>query len=184
MFHEIAEQSTRVGSRKALVLPLSIAVHVGIIANALLVPLLAPDVLPNAAVAAITYVRRDVVLPPEPPPAPRRLAATTQPVTTARADAAPLEAPSSIAPETTFDRVVAPMGTIEGPGSISDTLGVEAAVAPPQPPPARATSEGPILVGGNIKPPMKIKDVKPLYPAIAQAARVEGVVIIKTTIGP
>src|SRR5262245_29893746 len=83
MFHEIAEPSTRVGSRKALVLPLSIAVHVGIIASALLVPLLAPDVLPNAAVAAITYVRRDVVLPPEPPPAPRRLAATTQPVTTA-----------------------------------------------------------------------------------------------------
>jgi len=39
-------------------------------------------------------------------------------------------------------------------------------------------------VGGNIKPPTKIKDVRPVYPAIAQAARVEGLVIIETTISP
>ena len=40
----------------------------------------------------------------------------------------------------------------------------------------------PVPVGGNIKPPIKIKDVRPVYPAIAQAARVEGLVIIATTI--
>ena len=39
-------------------------------------------------------------------------------------------------------------------------------------------------VGGNIKAPQKIKDVKPIYPAIAQSARVQGVVIIEATIGP
>jgi protein TonB len=38
-------------------------------------------------------------------------------------------------------------------------------------------------VGGNIKPPTKIRDVKPLYPAIAQSARVQGIVIIEATIG-
>jgi len=42
----------------------------------------------------------------------------------------------------------------------------------------------PVRVGGQIKPPTKIKDVKPVYPAIAQSARVEGVVIIEATIGP
>jgi protein TonB len=41
-----------------------------------------------------------------------------------------------------------------------------------------------VRVGGNIKPPMKIKDVPPTYPPIAQSARVQGIVIIEATIGP
>jgi TonB family protein len=42
----------------------------------------------------------------------------------------------------------------------------------------------PLRIGGQIKPPTKVKDVKPTYPAIAQSARVQGVVIIEATIGP
>ena len=49
------------------------------------------------------------------------------------------------------------------------------------PPPA---PQGPIRVGGNIRVPAKIKHVAPVYPAIAQAARVQGVVIVEATIGP
>jgi protein TonB len=41
-----------------------------------------------------------------------------------------------------------------------------------------------VRVGGSIKPPVKTRDVRPQYPAIAQAARVQGVVIIEATIGP
>jgi periplasmic protein TonB len=41
-----------------------------------------------------------------------------------------------------------------------------------------------VRVGGNIKPPTKVKDVKPEYPAIARSARVQGVVIIEAVIGP
>src|SRR6266853_1692466 len=55
-----------------------------------------------------------------------------------------------------------------------------AAPPPPPPPPPPA----PVRVGGNIKQPTKVKDVKPVYPAIAQSARVQGVVIIEATIGP
>lgn len=42
----------------------------------------------------------------------------------------------------------------------------------------------PLRVGGQIKAPTKIKDVQPVYPAIAQSARVGGVVTIEATIGP
>ncbi len=41
-----------------------------------------------------------------------------------------------------------------------------------------------VKVGGQIKPPTKIKDVKPVYPAIARSARVGGTVVIAATIGP
>jgi protein TonB len=38
-------------------------------------------------------------------------------------------------------------------------------------------------VGGAIKPPVRVKNVNPTYPPIAQSARVQGVVIIEATIG-
>ena len=38
--------------------------------------------------------------------------------------------------------------------------------------------------GGRIMPPKKIKDVPPVYPALAQSARVAGEVTIEATIGP
>jgi outer membrane biosynthesis protein TonB len=50
---------------------------------------------------------------------------------------------------------------------------------------ARAkASVAPVRIGGNIRAPKKIKDVKPVYPAIAQSARVAGAVTIEATIGP
>jgi len=49
---------------------------------------------------------------------------------------------------------------------------------------ARAqTQQQAVRVGGNIPPPVKIKDVRPVYPAEAQQSRVSGVVILEATIG-
>jgi protein TonB len=50
---------------------------------------------------------------------------------------------------------------------------------PPQPP---APPVGPVRVGGQIKEPRKLKDVRPEYPAIAREARVQGMVMIETLI--
>jgi len=50
---------------------------------------------------------------------------------------------------------------------------------------ARAkAARAPVRIGGQVRPPTKIKDVKPVYPAVARSARVAGVVTIEATIGP
>ncbi|MFO7693599.1 MAG: energy transducer TonB [Vicinamibacterales bacterium] len=41
-----------------------------------------------------------------------------------------------------------------------------------------------VRVGGKIKAPIKMNDVAPVYPAIAQNAGVTGVVVVEATIGP
>ena len=40
-----------------------------------------------------------------------------------------------------------------------------------------------VRVGGDIKEPKKIKDAKPVYPPLAQTAKISGIVIIEAIIG-
>jgi len=51
--------------------------------------------------------------------------------------------------------------------------------------PAQAAQEqAPIRVGGDIKPPVKTKDVRPEYPEAAIAEGRQGIAIIEATVGP
>ena len=97
-------------------------------------------------------------------------------------DAAPVEAPEEILPETgiTIDEGI--VGGVEGGmsgGVVGGIVGGLPSAPPPPPPPPAA----PIRVGGNIRPPTKVRDVAPIYPPIAQSARVQGIVIIEAIIG-
>jgi TonB family protein len=73
--------------------------------------------------------------------------------------------------------------------------GATDAVPPPPPPPpppgpprppcvpgSSLLTQPPVRVGGNIKPPSKVRDVPPVYPPNALSARVQGVVILEATI--
>jgi protein TonB len=46
-----------------------------------------------------------------------------------------------------------------------------------------ASEPAPVRVGGDVKPPVRVKFVKPEYPAVARQTRVQGVVILEATIG-
>src|SRR5690606_14460650 len=99
-------------------------------------------------------------------------------------NAAPIEAPQEIKAQPSFDAgfEMGVPGGVEGgvPGGVVGGIVGGLPVAPPPPPPPTQ----PVRVGGNIRPPTKIKHVRPVYPPIAQSARVQGIVIIEATIGP
>jgi len=90
--------------------------------------------------------------------------------------AAPLEAPVGIEPEKGAERAV---DGIEG-GVAGGIVGgqIDGVAA------AGASSPGPLRVGGGgIKPPRKIKHVKPVYPQSALSDQARGTVVIEATIG-
>jgi protein TonB len=162
---------------------LSVAAHVAVAAVVIIVPLMATDVMPDLR-EVMHVVTGPAALPPPPPPSPARRIAPAAATPTSR-QAAPSDAPDSITPEpeTTITAIGDPHGVPGGlpdgvPGGLGVVSSVPALPAPPPPPVTR-----PVPVGGRIKIPAKVLHVPPVYPAIAQQARVEGVVIIEAIIG-
>jgi protein TonB len=171
-----AEPFVNLGGKQKYTVLVSILAHTLIIAAAIIVPVVATDslVLP-ARFMLVTFT--EAALPPSPPP-PRGGARQQLPVTK---PAVPLLAPEAIIPESR---------TILTPEPIAefDTLGVvkggDYFAPPPAPSVAPVPDQVPFRVGGDVKRPVKVKDVAPVYPAIARASRVEGIVIVEATIGP
>jgi protein TonB len=97
----------------------------------------------------------------------------------ANAFAAPIEAPLEIQPEPTGIAIAEAgvPGGVEG-GIVSGIVGSVPAVVegPPLPPPP--VPQGPVRIGGQVSAPALVKRVEPIYPAIAQAASIDGVVIL------
>ena len=110
-------------------------------------------------------------------PSPQAPVAPTPPAAHVTA-AAPVEAPSSIEPETgTFGRADGAEGGVAGgiDGGIGETASLGGGVA--------GAVHEPLRVGGTIGPPRKIKDVKPRYPQVAVLQQARGTVVIEITIG-
>jgi periplasmic protein TonB len=155
---------------------LSIVVHVIAVCAAVIAPLLATDELP-APRTATEFIQ--VVALPEPPAPPPRAVARAR-VDTPRPEVPPIDVPNGIAPEPSVESVNDAFANDSGVIALGDSSGIVTETTPPPPPPPPRQPVRP--VGGNIRPPQKVADVAPTYPAIARAAHVEGVVILEAVI--
>jgi protein TonB len=188
MFRDVIEPSVKLGSKKGRTVWVSIVVHAAIVSALLIAPLIAPAVLPMPAAMILAFA-----FPASPaplPPAPHLIQRNSAPQTTNRTvdiDAAPVVPPSTITPERGVGSTTDAVRTIENgfggvPSGVGDPVALPPAPTVVRPPDPMATK--PVRPGGNIKAPTKVKHVPPVYPAVAQAARVEGTVIIQATISP
>ena len=154
-------------------LTLSIVAHVIAACALIIAPLFATDTLPEPR-SATEFIAVTPLVPPTPPP----VRVVRQPRVDARPDAAPLVAPQGIRPEPPIESsndlpVVDDRAIVFGSSDVP--IGDVAPPPPPPPPPVR--------VGGEIRPPQRITDVAPVYPPIARAAGVGGIVILEAVIG-
>lgn len=157
-------------------LTISIVVHVVAVCAAVIAPLFATDELP-APRTATEFIQ--VIALPAPPAPPPRVVARAK-VDNPRQDVPPLDAPNGIAPEPVVDPIDDPFTNASGVIGFGDASAIGIEATPPPPPPAPRPPMP--HVGGSIKPPQKVVDVAPVYPPIALAAGVEGVVILETVI--
>lgn len=182
LFGDVTAPSVKVGSQAWYTVPLSVAAHLLAAAVLLVVPLMGSDLVPIPQTVGI-FVEPRLPDPPPPPPAPAPAAsarATEAPASTAVST----EPPSGITPEVGRAVGVPGVGIEGGIGSLADGIGTGLVnvPTPPTPPPA-PPPQAPVRPGGSIKYPAKIQHVPPVYPRIAQDARVSGIVILEAVIG-
>jgi periplasmic protein TonB len=176
------------GKGLATTFSVSFFIHSVLVIAIVLVPLLTYDVLPapGEAVRAF-FVEPSSAAPPPPPPPPA-------PAAGARAQAkapaaprplddkftAPVEVPDQVKPEEGIE-VAAGAGVpggVEGgvPGGVvGGIVGGLPTEAPPPPPKA-------VRIGGQIKQPKLLNQVRPIFPELAAQARLSAIVIMEALV--
>lgn len=178
LFGDVTRPFNGAGARSRYTVPISLLAHTTLVVAVVVVPLVAADALPSIA-AHITFESITPVVPPE-PPRPRVTPPPDTPVV--NPNLAPTDAPQGIGEEPPPRDPVetADLGVGVIPGGVEG--GVDALVPPPPPPPVEQPPRV-IRSGDGVRPPQKVHDVAPVYPAIAIAAHMQGVVIVQATIG-
>ena len=180
LFGDVMLQPQGLRSRKWYSLPLSILAHAAIIAAAIIVPLMAADALPVPP-SMMAFIAASAPPPPPPPPAALANGARPRALMAASPGATPVDAPAGIKPESGLEPESSAVRGIDiGLPGVVDGSGAAAFGEPPPPPPVPTA---PIRVSQGIRQPAKLRDAQPVYPAIAQSARVQGMVILEAVIG-
>jgi protein TonB len=167
--------------RRRWTLVLSIAAHTSALAAVL--ALSVASIVEGPQVVSRLHAFVTSATPPVTPPPPPAGAPMPRTTPTPSVTSPPLEAPVGFHAEAPPTPPSADIGVPGGIGALVNTqpLGIgtgSAATLPSAPPTPREIPR----VGGEIKAPARITYVAPVYPAIAQAARVEGAVVLDATL--
>lgn len=189
MFDLITGQTRHIPSKPALPLLISVSAQVALVTAVLLPVLFFTGALPEVPTMLAFVAEAPAPPPPPPPPAPpAKQAAPAQARPAPSPDAAPVEPPSTIAPERPNDTGdIGVPGGVEGgiPGGVVGGVvgGLPSDIPPPPPPPPAAPApRAPVRVGGQIDPPALAHRVEPIYPDVAVSARLRGVVILEAQV--
>lgn len=190
MFEDILIESARQKGRgrKALSLPVSLALHVLVIGAAVGASIWFVEDVPEPPIPVTFYAAAPPPPPPPPPAAPKPAAAKPQVVKPVPVRPSEMTAPTMI-PEKIPEPLAAPEleiaadegveGGVEGgvPGGVLGGVlgGVVGGTGP-------GTGDEPLRVGGDVKAPQLVNRVEPSYPEAARKARMEGVVILEAII--
>ena len=161
---------------RMLLLPLSIAAHALLFATCFVVTVMADVTLPVPAPRRALYEPTPAI-PVFSEPRQTRQAASAHPQSPTSA-IAPIAPPDQIVDreDTGGEEIADPQPGDGAPvGWVAIGTPVDGFVPPPPHAPVR-------LNGGQIAAPRKVHDVTPVYPPIAQSARVEGVVVLEVII--
>ena len=192
MFDLVTGQTRHIPSKPALPFLISVTAQFALVTAVVLPVLVVADALPEIP-TMIAFVAEAPAPPPPPPPPPppappaQKIESPAQTQPTPTSDAAPVDAPSTIAPERPIDTGdIGVPGGVEGgiPGGIVGGVpgGLLSEIPPPPPPPAPAPPRAPVRVGGQIKPPELVRRVEPIYPDVAVSARLTGTVILEAQV--
>lgn len=184
MFDDLVSRKPSIRSRRAPLVFVSVLTHALVVFALVVLSLVATEALPSPR-EAIEFFDTSVHMadPPPPPPSQTHRPLAQPDVPAVDPNAAPIVAPNDISPENDIEREVTQTprvglvvgvasNDLEGFGLREDT--------PPKPPPPPPTP--PVRLHSGIEAPLKIAGKAPVYPAIATAAHVEGIVILEATI--
>jgi periplasmic protein TonB len=157
----------------------SFALQSAVVAILILLPLLAPAVVPH-----FTSIN---AIPVWHPPAPVRVQSSPP----ERNLSAPQYVPSEISRPSAYrsaanqpgdSGVAIDFGAPNGQGNPLEILGAPAAALPPQPTATRPAANRPLSVGSGVMQAMLVRRVEPEYPAIARNTRTSGPVVLSAII--
>jgi len=167
-------------TRKPYTVAVSTALQIAMICLLVLVPLLYTQTLPTAQLKSM------LMAPPPPPPAPKPVVAKTHPAPAARMlQGSKLVAPAAVPKHVYKINDVPAAPALGGTTSLAEPgaggnalLFASGDTGPPPPafPPAKPKASGPVRIGGVVAEANIISRVQPIYPPLAKAARVEGIV--------
>ena len=196
MFDLVTGATDHIPRRPAVPVLISLTAQVGLVAAVGVVSVvIGANQLPEMPTMMAFVADAPPALPPPPPPAAPAAARAAQPPARHAASAValpPADAPAQIEVEPAGEEGLeegAP-GGVEGgvPGGVVGSSVSELLPPPPPPPalpaPAPQAPAAPVRVGGKVPQPTLLVRVEPEYPRAALEARVQGLVILETVVGP